>query len=320
MGDDAGAMPDREARAAKAARSPAAGLPAIARGALWMSLAAATLSAMIAVIRVLSADFSTFQILFFRNALGLAIMLPWIAGVGIGALRMRRPGLQLLRVAFAYVAMLCWFHAVGLIPLADTMALKFTEPLFATLGGVLLLGERADRRRWAATAVGFLGMLVILRPGVATITFPALLVLASAACYSGASLTIRALSASVTPNAIVVYGLILMLPLSAGPAALTWTNPGWADLPWLLALGVAGVASQICLTRGLATLETGVAIPLLFLQLPFAAALGFVFFAEPLDGWVWAGAGIILVASLMLARHEGRIEALARRADPAPPA
>lgn len=283
-----------------------ASLPVVVRAGLWMAGTSLMLSIMIGVIRHLSVNFSTFEILFFRNSIGIALILPWVLRAGAPALRTARPGLQLLRVCFTYVAMLSWFYAAGLIPLADTIALKFTEPMFTTLGAVLLLGERSNPRRWAATAVGFIGMMVILRPGVEALSVPALLVLLSAVCYASASLTIKTLSRTDRPNTIVLYGLVLMLPLSALPAAFTWSAPGWADAPWLLALGATGIASQLCLTRALAAVDASVATPFLFLQLPFSAAIALIFFAEPLDPWTWAGAAIIFAGTLFLAHSETR--------------
>ena len=155
-------------------------------GALWMVTAAALFSVLNLLIRHASTELHPFQVTFFRNFFSLAFMLPWLMRAGLGGLRTRKWGLYSTRALTGLAAMLTWFYAISVMPLAEAVALNFTTPLFATVGAALFLGEVVRLRRWTATVVGFLGVLVIVRPDADAIDLMAVLVLVSA-CFSAAS-------------------------------------------------------------------------------------------------------------------------------------
>jgi len=283
--------------------------PAI-EGGLWMIGGGASVTAMITIVRHFAGEYSPFELLFFRNIIGLALMMPWVVKMARGGARnlvSRIPLLQLTRTAFSYVAMLSWFFAVMLIPLSDAVALHFTLPLFTALGAALILKEQIDAPRLAAMGIAFLGVLIILRPGMQAFSPAALLVLLSAAAYGATNITLRALADHDSPNLTVLYGVVLMAPLSLVPALFEWRTPAIADIPLIVALGAVGVAAQLCLTRSFKAAEASVVIPYDFLRLPMSAAAAYLLFAESLDAFTWVGALVIFAATTYIMRREARL-------------
>jgi drug/metabolite transporter (DMT)-like permease len=157
------------------------------RGIVMMAVAALLFSSMHATIRHVSSGLHPFEIAFFRNVFALLFVVPWFVRLGFAPLRTQRFGMHLLRTAFNVVAMLCFFYALSITPLAEVTALNFTAPIFATLLAALILGEVVRARRWSAVAIGFLGTVVILRPGFAEIGFGEILALASALAWASRS-------------------------------------------------------------------------------------------------------------------------------------
>lgn len=136
---------------------------------LWMVLSTAIFATGNILIRHATSEVHPFQVAFFRNAFSLLCLLPLVAGTGL-TLRTNRLGLYLSRSATSLCAMLTWFYGLSVVPLADATALAFTLPLFATIGAALFLGETVRLRRWIAVVVGFVGVLIILRPGAGSLT------------------------------------------------------------------------------------------------------------------------------------------------------
>ena len=142
-------------------------------------------------IRLASAQLHVFEIVFFRNALAVVIMAPVMFRMGRESIRMHRPRLYYLRAAINFSGMLCGFTAVTLIPLAEMTALSFTGPIFVTIGAAMFLGEVIRIRRMVAIAVGFVGAVIILRPGFVDISLGTTLALCSALSIAGASLVVK---------------------------------------------------------------------------------------------------------------------------------
>jgi len=292
-----------------ARRSPAAAfaaLPRPVRAGLWMTAAAMMLAGMIAIIRHVFESYGIhpFEIAFFRNLFGLAFMLPWLMRVGMGGLRTQRLGLYTLRAAFGLVAMMTWFWAVSQMPIAQAVALSFTAPLFGTVLAALVLRETVRLRRWTATAVGFMGALVILRPGIEGVTLPAAVVLASALTIAMAMTTVKALSRTEPASAIVIYMVIFLTPLSLMFALPVWTTPTWEALGWMVAMGGLATLGHQCLTRAFQTDDATVVLPFDYTRLIWAEMLGIWVFGEVSDLWTWVGGGIIAAAAIYIAHRE----------------
>lgn len=293
-------------------------LPPTGRGALWMLLYAATFAVMSAMVRHAAREIPPVQVAFVRNFVGLVLMVPWIARLGFGTLRTKRFGLHACRATTGLGAMFLLFTALAHIPIAETTALMFTTPLFATVGAALILGETVRRRRWIATACGFVGAIVILRPGGAMLAWPALFALGSAACIAGSMLLVKTLSKTESPVTMVFYMGLLMTPMSLLPALFVWTRPTPEMWALMVATGAVATLGQIGMARAFAAAEASAVLPLDFSRLLFAALIGFVVFGELPDAWTWVGAAIIFGSALYIAHREmalareGRIKVTAK--------
>ncbi len=296
------------------------------RGAFFMTLASILFAGMVGIVRHVSetSGLHAFELAFFRNLFGLLFMLPWLMHTGFGGLKTRRLGLYTVRGVFSILAMLSWFWAVTVMPLAEATALSFTTPIFTTILAALVLGEVVRIRRWTATVVGFLGTLLILRPGFVEVSPAALAVLFGAACIAAAIVAMKILARTESPNAIVTYMVLFLTPLSLPPALFVWQWPAAETWPWLVALGAVATAAHLCVTRAFAAADASAVMPLDFVRLPFVALIGYLAFAEQPDLWTWLGAAVIFGATVYITQREARLaraSSAAGRSSPiAPPA
>jgi len=279
-------------------------MSAATRGMLWMFGAALFFSASVGFVRYLSDIMSTFEIVLFRQLMGLAFMLPWLHRVGVRGLRTNRLPMQSLRSALSYFGMLASYYSFTLIPIADAVALQFTTPLFTTIFAIIFLKELVGQHRWVALLFGFIGVVVIVRPGFGTLNVGIPAALCAAACYAASNVVNRALSRTDSTPVIVFYSFALQVPLAAVPAALAWTTPGWAEVLPLLGFGVVAIAAQWCLTRSLATADASLVEPVMFIRMPCVALIGYFLFAQLPDSWTWVGAAVIFTSTYVLARRE----------------
>jgi drug/metabolite transporter (DMT)-like permease len=302
--------------AVKSSPSLVAGMPGPLRAALWMTAASIAFAAMIILIRHLTATFDPLQVVFFRNIFGLIVMLPWLAGHGLGALRTRRLGLHALRATIGIVSMVCWFTALSLMPLAQATALSFTAPIFASVLAVFVLGEVMRLRRWTATAIGLLGTLIILRPDDSVIEAGALLAIASAVLGAASPIFVKIMSRTESTGAIVTYMVLFTTPLSLVPALLVWQQPTLVELGFAALLGLAATLGHLCLTRALATADATVVVPFDYLRLPAVALIAYLVFAEVPEVWTWIGGAIIAASSIYMTLREVKLKRQAQAAGP----
>ena len=261
---------------------------------------------MMVLVRHVSATVHPFEAAFFRNLFGLAFMMPWLLHSGVKALATRRFGGHVMRAVFGLSAMLCLFTALSLMPLAEVTALTFAAPLFATIGAALMLKERVRLRRWTATLVGFLGVMIILRPGMEVVSPAALVALGAAVLMAGAMVSVRSLALSEHPAAIVIYFGLLVTPMSFVPALFVWTTPSLELLFWFLLIGLTATAGQILMTRAFAAAEASAVMPFDFSRLVFVSLFGMMLFGEMPDGWTYVGAAMILAAAVYITHRESR--------------
>lgn len=281
-------------------------LPPSVRGPMYMIASCFGFACMIALIRTASKEVHPFEVAFFRNIVGVAMMAPMLIRSGPRALSTGRFSLHLVRAALGFASMLCWFYTVSVLPLAEAVALNFTAPLFATLFAVMILKEQVGPRRWGALIFGFIGVMVVLRPGAEAVTLPALLAIVSALLVGGSTISIKTLSGSETPNTIVLFMVLLMTPMSLVPAIFVWETPSWNALVWMILLGLAGTFSHLSLARGFAIAEASALMPYDFSRLIFVAIIGYFFFNETPDIWTWIGGLVIAVSSIYVAHREAR--------------
>lgn len=270
----------------------------ICAGACWV--------AMTALVRDLSAGYSAFELLFMRNLVAIAILLPPALRQGVSTLKTRRLGLHCLRTVFSYLAVLALFFGIATLPLPDVTALSFTQPLFVIVLATLILKETVSVARWRAVIIGFLGVLVIVRPGFAEIGLATVLVLLSSLAYACSNICVKKLLSTDTPNQSVVYFNVLMLPLSFIPALFAWTTPGPLDMLRMVGIGFCGTLAVYSYARAFALAQASAVMPFDFLRLPMAALAAFVLFGEIGNPWIWAGSLVIFGSSYVLARTEAQ--------------
>ena len=286
----------------------ATGLPAPVRGALWMCAAAAAFALMINLVRYLTTGLDPLEVVFLRSAFGLLAMLPWLARRGLSVLRTQRIGLHILRATIGIVAMVGWFTVLSLMPLAEATALSFTAPIFSSILAVVLLGEVMRVRRWSAIGIGFLGALIILRPGVEALEPVALLAIGTAAVWASSTVLIKLMTRTESAGAITTYLVLFTAPLSLIPALFVWQTPSLEQLGFAVLLGAAGTTGHLCMTRALAAAEATVVIPFDYLRLPLVALIAYLAFGEVPDIWVWIGGGVIAASSVYIAHRESRLK------------
>lgn len=284
-----------------------AAISAPVQGALYMTGAAACFATMNALIRVAAAELDPIQIAFFRNLFALLFMMPWLVHVGAEGLRTKRVHLHLWRGVIGIIAMLCWFTSVARLPLPEAVALNFTVPLFATAAAAVFLGEVVRARRWSATAIGFLGVLVILRPGFTEFT-PLMALPIVAAAFMATSITIvKSLSRTESPAAIVLYMNLVLTPISFVPAIFVWRWPSAPILLAVIGVGLLATLAHLSLTRAYAKADASAVIPFDYFRLPFVAVIAYFAFGEVADAWTWVGAGVIAGSSIYIVRREAQV-------------
>ncbi len=280
------------------------GLPANLRGALWMVVATLFLTVMGALVKYLGRELHSFQIVFFRCLIGFVCMLPFIAHAGIRSLATRRPGMHALRTAMGISAMFCVFYAFSHMPFAEAMAIIFSRPLFSVTLAVLLLGETVGWHRTSAAVVGFLGVMMMVKPGTAAFD-PVSLVAVTAALLGGfIAIVIKKLARTETTTTIVMWFAVGGTIISFVPMLVVWSAPTLAQWGLLFLVGVLGAAGQISLTRAFSTGETSFVTPFDYMRLVFAALIGLLIFREIPDTWAIIGAVVIVSSGYYIARRE----------------
>ena len=267
------------------------------------------------LIRIAAQAMHPFEVAFFRCLFGLVFILPWIVRSGPLLLRSRNRGFFLLRAGVGLVSMATWFYGITVVPLATATAVNFTAPLFATLAAALVLHEDVRLRRWSAVVIGFVGVLVIMRPGSARLDVNLLLLLLSAATAAMNNITVKFLARTEPPSRIVAFFMIYLTPLSLIPALFVWQWPAPSTFVALIGLGGLGTIAHLSVARALAAADASACAPFEFARLPFAALIGFVCFGEVTDLWTWVGAAIIAVASIYVAYREARLARLGRHGE-----
>ena len=290
-------------RLAAAVAERARARPAFAALAL-MLLASLFLTSMHAMVRHVSSGLHPFEIAFFRNVFGFCVLVPWLLRIGLASLRTRRLPLHFLRGFLNGGSMLMWFLGLSLIPLAEATALSLASPLIATVGAILFLGEKIRLHRWVGLGLGIAGMLAIVRPGIEAVSLGAAVVMLSAVLVTASKLIAKTLTRTETPTTIVAYLTLLMIPVTAIPAALVWRTPTMEEFALLACIGALGSFGHLCLVHAYRLADVGLVEPLVFFRLIWAALLGFLIFAEFPDIWVWIGGLLIVAGTTHLARRE----------------
>jgi drug/metabolite transporter (DMT)-like permease len=258
-------------------------------------------------IRGLARVLTIFEIQFVRSVFAIAILLA-VTGARPSlraGLMPRRFGLHAVRSVVHLAAQYGWALGLTLLPLASVFAIEFTTPAWAALLAVVLLGERLTPSRIGVLVFGLVGVLVIVRPGLATFQPAALVVLAAAVGFAVILVMTKMLTATNTTLAILFWLNLLQLPITLAASGFSFvTRLGVADLPAVVGVGVSGVAAHYCFTNAFRAGDATLVVPLDFARLPLIALVGAQFYGEPLDPWVFFGAGLILIGIVWNLRSE----------------
>ena len=279
----------------------------LARVVFWMAGVLLSFSAMAISIRALARTFSVFEILAIRNAAGLLILLAVVAirPALRASLVPRRMAMHTVRNTVHFAAQYAWALSITLLPLATVFALEFTNPAWLALLATWLLRERMTTSRAGAVVLGFIGVAVILRPGLATFQPAALLILGAAFGFAVSSIATKKLITTETTIAILFWMNAMQLPMNligSSPSFVFRLDPS-QFLP-LIGVAVAGVSSHFCLTNAFRYGDATIVVPLDFLRIPLIALIGWSLYGEPLDAFVFIGAAIIITGIVWNLRAE----------------
>lgn len=277
------------------------------RGCALMLVSTILFAAMHGCVRFVAQEIHPFEVAFFRCFFGLLMLSPWLLTTARSALRTSRVSLHLSRAVLNVGAMFMFFAALKLTPIAQVQALAFTAPLFTTVMAVFVLGEVVRLRRWSAVIVGFIGALIIIRPGIQPIDLGSMLTVISAAVWAVCMIMIKRLSSTDSALTITAYMVLLMSPLALVPALFVWVWPQGVQWLWLIACGVLGTFAQWLMTQSFRLADTTVVLPLDFAKLIWGAIIGYLAFGELIDLWTWVGGTIIFAGATYIAFRERQL-------------
>ena len=279
-------------------------LPPHVRGVLLAVAASAAFASMHVTVRYLTSDIHPFEVAFFRNAFALLFLAPWLLSLERESLVTKRIGLHILRAVFNSIAMLTWYVALSILPVADAVSLTLIGPVFVALGAMWFLGESVTRRRWLGIFIATSGAAVIIRPGFESVGIGTVLVLVSTATVSVSRLVAKNLSRTDRTPTIVGYLSLFMTPMTLIPAIPVWTWPTLNQFGLLAMVGGLGTLAHVLYIRGYKAADVSRVEPAMFMRVVWAALLGLVVFAEFPDVWTWIGAAIVVSGTTYIARKE----------------
>jgi drug/metabolite transporter (DMT)-like permease len=292
----------------RSARPHFARAPENVRRGIAMALVSVLLfSGLNVLVKLLTDDVPVLEVVFARNAFAmLPVGITVALRGGIGSLRTRHPGGHVWRACIGLTAMSLIFWSYDLLPLADAVALSFTAPLFLTALSVPLLGETVGPHRWSAVLIGFVGVLVILRPGVGVVQAGALVALGSALGQALALVTIRQLSRTEPPDTIVFYFTLLASLMSALPLPWLWVTPSPRDFVLMVLMGLSGGVAQLFMTRAYALAPAAVIAPYNYGAIVCAVMAGWLVWGDVPAIHAMLGAAIVMASGLYILHRETR--------------
>lgn len=270
------------------------------RAVLWMLGAVASFVVMALSVRGLGGMLSVFQILFFRGFVGLPFLLAgiliWRGPAGFRLLRSGNMKLQVARNAIHIVGTLSWIYGLTLLPLAMVFAVEFSAPLWSVLLAALVLREYPNRPQQIGVVLGLIGILIILRPGLAGFSWAVMSVLLAAFAYAATYLCTRMLGRTDGVLAVLFWMAVLQSPVGFVLSLTDWRPVPLELAPIILLLALSGTAAHLCLAAALRAAPLARMLPLDYLRLPIIAVIGALFYGEPFDPFILVGGAVVLVS------------------------
>jgi len=276
------------------------------RGIAWMLLTGVLFVGVTVTVRYLGTSMNPVQAAFIRYCFGILMILPLLSRAGVFSLNPRRLGFHALRGLMHGGGVMLWFLAMSRIPIAEVTALGFTTPIFATLGAAVFLSERLKSYRVVAVVLGFIGALLILRPGFRVIDIGALAQLGAAPLFACSYLMAKSATRRESSAMIVVLLSVFCTLTLALPALLVWRTPTVEELILLALTALLATSGHYCMTRALKAADVSAVQPFTFLQLAWATILGLMLFDERPDLWIWLGGAVIVGSATWMAHQEVR--------------
>ena len=261
-------------------------------------------SSMGAGVKLLSDDLHPIIICFYRCLMGLILIIPFVALNNFKALKSNNTKLQLIRASINIISMICWFSAIGIMHFEKATALGFTTPLFTTILAVIVLGEVIRFHRTAALILGFIGIIIIIRPGYVPFEYGTLLMLAASLSFSFVLIFVKKLSATDSSLTIIFYHLLYMTPVFFILSLFYWESVSFNQLIIFVFMGASGLLSHWCLAQAFKLSDTTFVMPLQFTKLIWASLIGLFIFAEQPDIWTWVGGLIIFISVVYITYRE----------------
>jgi drug/metabolite transporter (DMT)-like permease len=281
------------------------------RGMLWMAATGILFTLLNSIMKMLSHELDPWLVGFLRYVLGALVMLAPALRFGLRELWPKAPKLQLLRGAFHATGMLLWFAALPTVAISEITAIGFSGPIFICLGAVLFLHERMTGARWAAVLVGFGGVLLVLNPfgagGFSSISIGMLMMLASGPVFAASFLVAKVLTRHERSDVMVLWQHMVVSLILLPFALFLWAMPSPGQWALLLLCGLLGAGGHYCMTRSFRVADISAVQSVKFLELLWAAILGFFMFGTLPGFWTIVGGAVILASTLWLARRESRV-------------
>jgi len=263
-------------------------------------------SIMLIFIRKASENLHILEVVFFRNLLAFFVMLPILKSTGLVAIKMNNTKLFFVRGFFGAIGMLAGFTCLTLIPLAQATAISFAQPIFITIGATIFLGEIIKVRRIVAIVIGFIGMLIIVQPGVNSFSFGIMLAIIAALAHSLNALIVKKLTLTDTPQAIIMWMVIILIPITLIPALVVWEWPSFETWLYLWGIAIVGSLAHFLWTKSYSMADITSLQPIEFIKLPIIALLGWIIFSEIPGTWTWVGGLIIFISTIYISHREAK--------------
>ena len=282
----------------------------ILEATFWMVGALLSFTLMAVSIRELHGEIHAFEVQFFRSVGALMVLTPIIIYKGWACLKTQKPKLHLFRNLVHLLAQLGWISGLMLLPLAEVFAIEFTTPIWAALIAVLFLGEKFNLGRLASILLGFIGIIIIVRPGVTSINPGTIFVLAAAIGFALTLTSTKQLTKTELPLTILIYMALIQLPIGAAMSSMVWVTPDQNQLFWLFAVGIGSLSAHYCSARALSLADATVVVPMDFMRLPLIILVGYLLYNESAKFVVILGATIIFAGNYFSIRYEQKLSKL----------
>jgi drug/metabolite transporter (DMT)-like permease len=282
------------------------GLSGNVRGIIWISIGTILFALTDVVVKLLGDKFHPFELSLFRYVVGFLMLAAVFWRMGREGLKTGRMGLHVARLILATLAQLGFFISVIHLKLADATAIFFSKPLFTTVVAVIILSELVTARRWTATIVGFVGVIVMMRPGAGVIDPVVLIAVGASLSFAVANILIRIMAPTEPPNRILFYYHVGGIALLVVPAIFVWQTPSGIEWGLLTLIGVLTTLGMVCYVRAYSIGEANAIGPIEYVRLIYAGLFGYFLFSETIDIWTIVGGSVIVASTLFITRDEAR--------------